>query len=62
MSIGSDDQSSQEVVRIICDKLVEKIGKYPETSTALKEIGIEMLDLILGKPEWTSSYYESFHA
>jgi hypothetical protein len=61
MSIGSEDWPSQEVVRITCDKLVKKIRKYPEAATALRETGIEMLDLISSKPEWTNSYYESFH-
>lgn len=54
------DWAREDMTQVICKKLKEKIEKYPEATSALKEIGIEMLDLLPNTPEWTHNYYKLF--
>jgi len=54
------DMAREDEIQCLCKRLVEKIGKYPETKVALKELGIEELNTLPNIPEWARQYYRLF--
>ena len=50
----------ESMTKSLCKKLVEKIEKYPEATKALKEVGIEILNGLSTRPDWTDKYYKLF--
>lgn len=61
MSIQGD-LAREDLTEFVCRKLKEKVKKYPEAASALKELGIEMLDLLPNSPEWACDYYKFFRS
>ena len=43
-----------------CEKIEEQMKKYPEATKALKELGIEALNILSYTPEWADKYYKLF--
>lgn len=54
------DWAREDMIQVLCKKLMEKMEKHPKATPALKEIGIEMLDLLPNIPEWADNYYNFF--
>lgn len=54
------DMTRESDAEFLCQKIVEKIEKYPEAEKALKEIGIEWLDGLPNIPQWANHYYNLF--
>ena len=54
------DNAREDLTKIICEKLREKIKKHPEATNALKEIGVEMLNELPNIPEWAWGYRKFF--
>ena len=61
MSIQGDIARENDV-QFFCKKLAEKIEKYPEATQALKELGIETLDILDNVPEWSYEYRKLFRS
>lgn len=56
------DIAREEVVKFFCEKIAEKIKKYPEAATALKELGTEVFKILPRIPDWAwDFYYPLFH-
>lgn len=55
------DMVRESDAQFLCEKIVEKIKKYPEAEKALKEIGIEFLDELPTIPKWARHYYNIFN-
>lgn len=54
------DIAKEVLTQDLCQKLTDKIEKYPEAKRALSEIGLEMIDGEYCNTAWTKEYYEIF--
>lgn len=60
MSIHGDIARENDV-QFFCEKIAEKIEKYPEAAKVLKELGAEMLNILPNIPKWANKYYNLFY-
>jgi hypothetical protein len=54
------DIAREGLTQDLCQKLSDKIEKYPRAKRALCEIGLEMIDDMYCSSTWTKKYYEIF--
>lgn len=54
------DLAREDEIQALCRKLAEKVKKYPEAATALKELGLEELNTLPRTPRWAHEYYDLF--
>lgn len=55
------DIARENAAQFLCQKIVEKIEKYPTAEKALKETGIEVLAMLPNIPDWARHYYKIFN-